>query len=375
MENINIKQTTWDLSPLFKSDDDPAIVEKRKTVKEKTDQFIAKWKERSDYLQDPVILRDALDEYEAWQKDYGISGGEGYYFGLRTAQDQNNPDLKAKFNIIEDFANKISNDISFFELRLAKIVPGEQKKFLENEGLKPYRHFLEQLFVASRHLLSEPEEKIMTLEASGAYSHWVTMVAGFLSREERTVTGEDGVETLKNFAEIMNLMNSQDKKVRDAAAIAFNDVLTKHVDVAEEEINAVLAYKKINDELRGFSRADASRHVSDDIDTAIVDELIDSVAGRYDIARRFYALKAELLGLPKLAYHERNIQYGKTEKEYPFPDAANLANSVFQGIDPKFSEIFTSFLDHGQMDVYPKKGSMVVRSVPMSFFPCRHTFF
>ena len=48
-------------------------------------------------------------------------------------------------------------------------------------------------------------------------------------------------------------MNSRQKKVRDSAAKAFNDILKKHVDVAEAEMNSVLANKKVDDELRGLS--------------------------------------------------------------------------------------------------------------------------
>ena len=100
------------------------------------------------------------------------------------------------------------------------------------------------------------------------------MTSGFLSREERKVIAEDGRKNTKTFSEILSLMNSKDKKVRDSAAKAFNDILSKNVEIAEAEINSVLANKKIDDELRKVSRPDLTRHISDDIDTEIVDTLI-----------------------------------------------------------------------------------------------------
>ncbi len=113
--------TTWDLNKLFKNDDDPGIEEDRKTVEQKSYAFINKWKNRKDYLKEPAVLRQALDEYEAWKRTYGTDGNAGYYFWLRTQIDRNNPELKARFNKIEEFSRKLENDIQFFHLRIAKI--------------------------------------------------------------------------------------------------------------------------------------------------------------------------------------------------------------------------------------------------------------
>ena len=49
------------------------------------------------------------------------------------------------------------------------------------------------------------------------------------------------------------------------------------MDVAEVEINSILANKKVDDELRRVSRPDLPRHISDDIESEVVDSLIKSV--------------------------------------------------------------------------------------------------
>jgi oligoendopeptidase F len=271
-------------------------------------------------------------------------------------QDQNNPDLKAKFNRIENFSKKIENDIQFFHLRIAKISRKYQKKFLEYDGLKDYKHFLERIFAESRYLLSEPEEKILNLKTSTSYSNWVKMTSGFLSREERTIIQEDGRKDTKNFSEILSLMNSKDKKARDSAAKAFNDILSKNVEIAEAEINSVLANKKIDDELRKISRPDLTRHISDDIDTEIVDTLIKSMSDRFDISSRYYELKARLMKVKRLKYHERNVEYGNINRKYSYNKSLKLIYRVFKDLNNKFADILAGFIENGQFDVYPRKG-------------------
>jgi oligoendopeptidase F len=353
-----VKQITWNLEKLFSSDDNPAIEKKRKSLAKKSYAFIDKWKDRSDYLEDPATLKLALDEYELWKRQYGSEGDEGYYFWLRTTQDQNDPGLKAKFNIIENFSKKIENDIQFFSLRIAKIPPKKQEKFLRYPPLNAYRHYLERIFAESKYLLSEPEEKILNLKSSTSHSNWVKMTSGFLAGEERRVVLENGEKGKKSFSEIQSLMNSKKRRVRDSAADAFNDILGKHADAAEAEINSVLANKKVDDELRNVSRPDLMRHVTDDIDSEVVDSLIQAVSDRFGISSRYYRLKARLMKVRRLKYHERNREYGTITTSYPYPQTVRLVRTVFQNLDDSFSGILDRFIGNGQFDVYPRKGKV-----------------
>jgi oligoendopeptidase F len=355
-KSLAVTQTSWNLKPLYKSDHDPRMGDQRTVIERKSYAFINTWKDRSDYLEDPAVLRNALDQYETWKRWYGSDGDEGYYFWLRTQQDQNNPKLKARFNKIEDFSKKIENDIQFFYLRIARIKPELQRKFLAYDGLGKYRHFLERIFAEARYHLSEAEEKILNLKSATSYANWTKMTSGFLSKEERPVITENGIKKVMPFAEIIGMMNSKNKRVRDSAAWAFNDILQKNVEVAELELNSVLANKKIDDELRGTPRPDTLRHLADDIDSEVVDSLIGSVAERFNIPARFYALKAKLLGVKRLAYHDRNAEYGVVAKRYPYAKAVGLVYAVMNKLDRQFGDIFEAIIKSGQIDAYPSKG-------------------
>ena len=353
---IHKSDTKWDLSSLFSGDDDPAIEENRKNVERKNYAFIEKWKSRKDYLKEPEVLRKALDEYEALKRDFGTDGNAGYYFWLRTQIDRNNPELKAKYNKLEEFSRKVHNDIQFFEMRIAKIPKSLQTSFLRFRGLKKYRHFLERIFAESKYLLSENEEKIMNLKSTTSYGNWVRMTSDFLAKEEAKVLLDDGSFSVKTLPEISSLTNSKNRKVRDTAARAFNAIMEKHVDVAEVELNSILANKKVDDELRNVSRPDLPRHISDDIESEVVDALVESVSARFHVSANYYRLKAKLLGLKRLRYHERNIDFGKMDKKYSYADSVRLVQKVFERLDSTFAGIFTRFRENGQFDVHPRKG-------------------
>ncbi|MFA5071716.1 MAG: M3 family oligoendopeptidase [Candidatus Pacearchaeota archaeon] len=353
-------ETEWNLKLLFNSDDDPAIEEYQNWIKKKVSTFIKKWGEDNSYLTNSSALKQALNDYSSLEI-VGPAGGDGsstkdgFYFWLRTQQDQNDSELKAKYNKSIEFGNDLMNSIRFFIINIGKIESGKQIEFLDDESLNEYKHFLERIFAEAKYTLSLGEENILALKQTPAHEQWDKMLSGFLSKEERFID-ENGKEVKKNFAEIINLLNSQIKKTRDSAAIAFNDILKKFSEVAEAEINAILTNKKIDDKLRKVERPDFIRHLSDDIDSEIVDSLIDVVSSRFDISERYYKLKAKLLGLKKLEYHERNVVYGSVIKKYSYEEAFDLVKETFSNLDKEFLEIFLRLNKNKQVDIFPKKG-------------------
>lgn len=355
-------KTEWDLSSLEKG---KSFEEKRTEWKGATNKFVKKWKDQKDYLENPEMLKEALDDYERWSEFYGPSADEFssssaadevYYFWLKTQIDQNNPEFKAKFNKSDELGKDLGNSISFFKIRLSEISQERQKTLLDSPELKKYRHFLERIFQRARHMLGEKGEEIMNLKASSSYSYWQKMVSSFLSKEEREVLDEDGNMTKATEEKLLSLIKNKNKKIRDGAAEAFNNILKNNNDVAEAEMNAILENKKADDKLRGFSRPDSERHLSDDIKTDTIDGLIKTVTKRFYISKEFYKLRAKLLKQDKLEYHERAVDYGTIDKDYSYEDSINLIEKVFNKLDSKFSELLNMFVNGGLVDVYPKKG-------------------
>jgi oligoendopeptidase F len=351
---LNTQHKSWDLTKL-KTKDDPEFAKLQKQIIRKRDHFLSSWQENDTYLSDPKILATALDEFERWCDLFALGGAQMYYQYMATSLDQSDPKLKAAETKAADFAKQIGNSMLFFSHRLSNIPEKQQQVFLSAKELKPYRHFLEQIFAEAKYLLSEKEEQLLNIVSKTAYEDWVKMTAEFVSKEERFVLDENSHRANKNFSEILGLINSPKQKVRDLAAKAFNSIIAKNLDVAVAEFNAVLEYKKNTDTLRKLPRPDAMRHLNDDIATEVVDTLVSTVAARNDLSHRYYRLKANLFKVKKLKYHERNVPYGEIEKEYPYPQAAQLVYQVFTQLDSQIGDIFKNFVEEGHIDVLPKK--------------------
>lgn len=372
-------QTEWNFSKLLggKTVEENMDLEKAE-IRKKVEAFEKKWKTDNSYLNDAKILKQALDEYEKLYASTGTYGQIGFYLGLMTDAFPGDEEIKKNYSLMDDFRVEMQNKIAFFEINLSKIEEAKQKEFLALTIFDEYKHFLERIFAMAKHTLSEKEEKILSLKNKTAYENWKLMTSEFLSKSEELVfTGEK--EEKKSFSEIQNLMDSQNKKVRDSAAKAINKILLQNKPLAVIEINSVLKDKQVNDELRSFSRPDSSRIISDDIDEELVDSLLASINKNLDISKKFYKLKAELIGQKKLEYHERRVAYGKIDKEYSYESSVKIIKEIFHNLHPEFGKIADMMIDEGRIEVYPKKGkrsgafcSFGLKSVP-TFILLNHT--
>ena len=345
-------KTEWDFNHLKRYD----WKNKREEIKKAFENFRDKYQQNKTYLENPKALRAALGEYENLGRNYSKGQDELFYYHLKTNQNENDVEARKNLNEIEDFVINMGNEVIFFVLEIGKISYEKQKEFLESEILKDYKHFLEQTFISAKYNLSEKEEKILSLTNRTSYDMWVNMVSSLLSKETRKLKCADGKEREMSYGELLSLMKSRDQKLRVRAREAFETILEKYKEIAEFEMNAVLEDKKVSDELRGFERPDKARHVDDDIDSEIVDSMTNAVTKRFSIAHEYYKFKSKLLGLKKLDYSEKTIDYGGIKKDYSYKDSISLVKTVFYDLDEEFGKIFDFFSDGGFIDAFPKKG-------------------
>lgn len=348
-------KTEWNLKQLYKSIDDPQIEKDIKISKEKVLSFIKKWKKNKEYLKDPQILKEALDDFEKLNEEPGIYDKPTYYFLLLNNLDQTDTKVKGKLNKLRKLSTDLHNQIQFFELNLSKVKKEQQEKILKSPLLKEYKHYLESLFKEGTFLLTDKEEKIFNLMGKTSHSNWVNMVSELLSKQKLEVLNEDNEKIEISYNEIAKYLNSQNKEVRDYAAKEFNKVNERYSEIAEFEINSVLERKQRSDEYRKVPRPDLLRHIGDDIESEIVDTLLEVVSNHFTIPQEYYRRKAKLLNQKKLGYHERNVPLGKIETEYGYDDSIELIRKTFKNIDVEFYNIVKGLSLNGQYDVFPKQ--------------------
>jgi oligoendopeptidase F len=349
-------QAQWDLSQLGSGINDNEFKIERELMEKKYKAFARKWKKDKSFLTDEKNLKKALHEYEILS---GLGTKELTYIYLMRQVDSSNIDLQKAEKKAEEFFQNLAKEIRFFILEIGVIEAKKQKQFLNSSLLKNYKHFLENTFDQSKYRLSEKEEHILSVKSGVSHGNWQSMLEQFISKETRQVLVPENKKVIKkeqSFAEIQSLIHHKNKRIRDMAATAMHEIVNNNVDIAEKEFNSILENKKINDDLRGYERADHSRILSDDVTFDIVDTMTEVVTDNFKLAKDYYKLKAQLMKVNKLDYHERNVPSGEIKESFNYEKSIELVDQAMTGIDAEFHDIYRDMVDGGRVDVFPAQG-------------------
>jgi oligoendopeptidase F len=287
-QSFNKDETQWDLKLLYSSPNDPQIESDLERYRKKRSEFAKKYSNRTDYLTDEAALLEALKEYEQLIKELG-GAKPLMYFHYLTAINSNDSQAHAKLNKITTQLTKAYNQLAFFPIKLGKIDPALQTKFLSSKALTEFQYFLSKRFSLSEYDLSEAEEKILNLTDQTSYQMWVEGVAKALNKITIEWEGED----LPVSEAAQKIQELPTKKRRQLHKKLLKKISSLE-DFAESEINAIITNKSIEDGLRGFKKPYSSRILSSENDQETIELLIEVVSKNFDLAHRFYKLKAKL---------------------------------------------------------------------------------
>ncbi len=352
MKKTSLKEklkTEWDLTQLYKSQDDPEIEKDLVIFGERCRAFAGKYSKSTAHLESEDALAAALAEYEELSRLLG-SSKPGIYFNLIEAIRSNDSKASARQNLIRDRLSKDGNLIIFFELGLAKIPKEKQEHYLRSAKLAHFNYFLQLIFESARHNLTEAEEKIMSLKSQTSYSLWEQG----LQRAIQKLTVKHRGRKI-GIGEAANLVLNLPTKERNALHKQIQARLLDLGDFGESEYNAICTDKKINDELRGFDHPYSSTFLHNQNSEKEVLTLIETIEKNYSVAHRFYRLKKKLLKLPYLTSPDRHATIGEMKKKIDFAEGFRMLGDIFGSLNPKYREILETFVAKGQIDAFPRQ--------------------
>ncbi|HWF74891.1 MAG TPA: M3 family oligoendopeptidase, partial [Solirubrobacteraceae bacterium] len=210
---------------------------------------------------------------------------------------------------------------------------------------------------------SEPEEKILAEKAISSQAAWGRLFGELTS----TLTVPLDDEEVK-LEVALSRLQSPEREVRRVTAEAISGALEPGIRTRSFIYNTLVHDKAVEDRLRHYPHWLASRNLSNEASDESVMALIQAVRGRYDIPQRWYALKARLLGLPRLADYDRSAPVIDEELAYGFGEARELVLDTYNAFSPVAGEVTRRFFDERWIDapIRPSKrgGAFCAYTVP-----------
>jgi oligoendopeptidase F len=153
----------------------------------------------------------------------------------------------------------------------------------------------------------------------------------------------------------MTQLHQPDRAVRQAAAAAITEGLEPGLRTRAYIMNTLLADKSVDDRLRHYDSWVQSRNLSNEASDASVQALIEAVQSRYSIPQQWYALKAKLLGLDRIADYDRNASVAQSEAKIGFSEAREQVLDAYASFSGELADTARLFFD-GWIDAGARPG-------------------
>jgi oligoendopeptidase F len=354
-----LQSTEWDLDELVEGKGQDGVERQLDAAVELSDEFAAAYSGRLAEL-DSAELATAMRQLETI---HDLAGRAASYASLRFATDTADPKRGALLQLVQERGTQIETKLLFFELEWAALDDERTDELLQADELAFAAHYLRSQRRYRPHLLSEPEEKILAEKAISSQAAWGRL---FGELTAALTVPLDGEEVKLDVA--LSRLQSPEREVRRVTAEAVSAALEPGLRTRSFIYNTLVHDKAVEDRLRGYPHWLASRNLSNEASDESVLALIEAVRNRYDIPQRWYALKARLLGLPKLADYDRSAPVIAEDVAFGFGEARELVLDTYASFSPVAGEVTRRFFDERWIDapIRPSKrgGAFCAYTVP-----------
>ena len=344
----------WDLRDLYAAHDDPNIAATVKDCHARAEKFAARFRP---LLENPEMLTAAmvLQALEELEIIYEALGRVGSYAGLVYAADTAKPEYQDLEQRVEQRSTEIRNLLLFFELEWLKLDDALANRILADPSLATYRHYLASLRRYRPHTLTEPEEKILNERDNTGRNAFGRLFSEITSSLSFNLERNGQIEEL-NLSQILSLLHDPDRIVRQRAMETLYQELARHGQVLTFVYDTLIQDNLTMDRLRSYPDPLAQRHLSNEIDGAAVKTMMAVTEENYGLAQDYFALKAKLLQLPRLALYDQYAPVGKEATPFPYAQAEQAILEAFEAFDPKFRHIAGEFFAKNWIDAEIRKG-------------------
>jgi oligoendopeptidase F len=341
------EEAVWDLTDLYAGMDDPALIADLDVADAEAEALDKEYRDRVGGLS-ARELAAMLARYEVLRER---AARAGTFASLNWTQNTEDPARGALLQKVTERGSRLGQKLVWLDLEIAHAPDDAANDWYAAPELAKYRHWLEVLRLYRPYLLTEPEEQILAEKSVTGRSAWDRFFDETHSAQRYEVDGEQ-----LSRDQVLSRLYSPDREVRQRAAQIVTDGLRDLRRTTTYIFNTVLADKASDDRLRKYPTWITSRNLSNEVDDATVDALVEAVTSRYDIVARYYRLKAKLLGLDELFDYDRYAPLPAADRSYPWAEAKEIVLDAYRAFHPQMADVAAMFFERNWIDAPPRPG-------------------
>jgi len=249
-----------------------------------------------------------------------------------------------------------------FELAWAELDNAQARFQLETLGDHPAQHNLEKARRFRPHLLDPDREALLTNILSPIRSAWMAQWGDLIGTIECSHSNQAAP-----LGKLLVLLSHPSRTVRAASEAKLGRALEHSRSLFARVLEGSVLAKNQEDQARNHRHWLQARTLNEETTTKAVDHLMEGIRCGFPLVRRYFRLKAKLLGQDVLAGHDRLAPplpgFGRAMS---WPDVQSLALAGLARLTPSLADMALVFFKEGRIDAAPRPGK-----VPGAF--CRST--
>lgn len=344
-----LAEIAWDLAPLVGGEGDDGVARQLAEASARAEAFAARYQGAVAGFDGPALVAAMTELAEISE----LVGRAANYAHLRFATDTADPERGALLQRVQEAGAAIQTTLLFFELEWAALDDAAAAALLAADGLDFCRHHLRMERRYRPHLLSEPEEKVMTEKSVTGRSAWTRLFEELTASTRVDVPGAEEPVALDV---ALSALTSPDREERRAVAGAVTAALEPGLRTRAYVFNTLLHDKAVDDRLRDYPSWISDRNLSNEASDESVAALVAAVRRRYDIPQRWYRLKASLLGVETLADYDRAAPVTGEDERFAWSEARALVLESFASFSEEIAAVAARFFDEGWIDAPVRPG-------------------
>jgi oligoendopeptidase F len=359
LADSELQSIEWDLEPLVEGEGEAGVISRLERALAGAQALAERYRGKLGEL-DGERFAHAMHELAEVLE---LVARAGAYAALRFSTDTADPQRGALLARVQERETEIQTTLLFLELEWVALPQERADELLGDAQLGFARHYLRNVRRYREHLLTEPEEKILSEKALTGSSAWSRLF------EELTSAIEVELPEQRVALDVaLSRLASPDREARRGAALAVTAALRPGLRTRAFILNTLLVDKSVDDRLRAYPHWLAARNLANEVSDESVQALLEAVRGRYELARRWYRLKARLLGVPRLHDYDRMAPVTEDERRFAFSEARELVLDCYDSFAPELGEVARRLFDERRIDapVRPGKrgGAFCAAAVP-----------
>jgi oligoendopeptidase F len=265
------------------------------------------------------------------------------------------PARGAAMALAQERSTAIGTKLIFFDLEWAAAGDDHVATVLADPRLDFCRHHLDNLRLSRPYLLSEAEETILAEKSQTGFAAWTRLfdeLTSAITLDLPDELGGSGVPLMQG----LGMMQHPDRTVRQQLASAVTAGLEPGLRTRAYLFNTLLHDKSIDDRLRGYPSWISSRNLANEASDESVQALVDAVVDNYSIAQRWYTLKAQVLGVDKLADYDRMASVATADRDIGWSEGTRIVRDAYASFSPELAGIVDRFIDESWIDAPMRPG-------------------